>query len=212
MKLYAKLTLVLALLWFVGALSASAWHLFENASNRLGGAVAVGAVAPLIVFFAWFGASRKFRDFVLSWNPILLTAAQSWRMVGFTFVLLEAHRGLPAIFALPAGYGDMAIGATATVVAWKLANPSHRNSFILWQLLGIADLVTAVALGTTAGLIDPHAVPMLYMTMLPLSLVPTFLVPLFLIFHVVCIAQAKRWPTTSRQPHPTATSAPIRQF
>jgi len=212
MKSYVKLTLVLALLWFVVALSASALHLFVNASSRLGGAAAVGAVAPLIVFFGWFGLSQKFRGFVMSWNPILLTAAQSWRIVGFTFLLLEAHRGLPAIFALPAGYGDMAIGATATAVAWKLANSTHRNSFILWQLLGIADLVTAVALGTTAGLIDPHGVPMLYMTMLPLSLVPTFLVPLFLIFHVVCIAQAKRWTVPSRPPHQIATSTPIRQF
>ncbi len=212
MKPYAKLTLALGLLWFLGALSASALHLFENASNRLGGAVAVGATAPLIVFFAWFGISGKFRDFVMSWNPTILTAAQSWRIMGFTFVLLEAHRGLPAIFALPAGYGDMTIGATATIVAWKLANPSHRNSFILWQLLGIVDLVTAVALGTTAGLLDPHGIPMLYMTMLPLSLVPTFLVPLFLIFHVVSIAQAKRWTVPSRTSHIVATSTPIRQF
>ena len=49
----------------------------------------------------------------------------------------------------------MAIGATATIVAWKLANPAHRNSFILWQLIGIADLVNAVGLGTTARLLKP---------------------------------------------------------
>lgn len=212
MKPYAKLTLVLGSLWFLAALSASALHLFENASSRLGGAVAVGAIVPLFVFFGWFGVSRKFRDFVMSWNPTILTAAQSGRIIGFTFVLLEAHRGLPAIFALPAGYGDMAIGATATIVAWKLANPGHRNTFILWQLLGIADLVTAVALGTTAGLLDPHGVPMLYMTTLPLSLVPTFLVPLYLIFHVVCIAQATPWALPSLPAHQIATSTPIRQF
>lgn len=212
MKPYAKLMLVLGLLWFLGALSASALHLFENASSRLGGAVAVGATLPLIVFFVWFGVSRTFRDFVMSWNPTILTATQSGRIIGFTFVLLEAHRGLPAIFALPAGYGDMAIAATATFVAWKLANAGHRNSFILWQLLGIADLVTAVALGTTAGLLDPHGVSMLYMTTLPLSLVPTFLVPLYLIFHVVCIAQAKRWTVPSQPHYQIATSAPVRQF
>ena len=212
MKPYAKLMLVLGLLWFLGALSASALHLFENTSSRLGGAVAVGATVPLLVFFGWFGLSRNFRDFVMSWNPTILTAAQTGRIIGFTFVLLEAHRGLPAIFALPAGYGDMAIGATATIVAWKLANHGHRNSFILWQLLGIADLITAVTLGTTAGLLDPHGVSMLYMTRLPLSLVPTFLVPLYLIFHVVCIAQAKRWIVPSRPAHQIATSTPIRQF
>lgn len=212
MKSYAKLTFVLAVLWFFAALSAAALHLFENASNRLGGAVAVGATAPLIVFFAWFALSRNFRDFVMSWNPTILTAVQSGRIVGFTFVLLEAHHALPAIFALPAGYGDMAIGATASLVAWRLATSSHRNSFILWQLLGIADLVTAVTLGTTAGLLDPHGVSMLYMTTLPLSLVPTFLVPLYLIFHVVCIAQARRWAVPAHALRTVATSTPIRQF
>jgi len=53
--------------------------------------------------------------------------------------------------------------------------------------------VTAVGLGTTAGLINPHGIPMGPMTVLPLSLIPTFLVPLFLIFHVICIAQAREW-------------------
>jgi len=35
------------------------------------------------------------------------------------------------------------------------------------------------------------------MTVLPLSLVPTFLVPLFFIFHVITIAQARKWETSS---------------
>ena len=123
----------------------------------------------------------------------ILTSAQFWRLIGFTFPLLEAHRVLPAIFAWPAGYGDMFIGATAFFAAWQLAVPQRRNGFIAWQLLGILDLVTAVGLGTTAGLIDPHGVPMAAMTRLPLSLIPTFLVPLFFIFHVICIAQARSW-------------------
>jgi hypothetical protein len=91
----------------------------------------------------------------------------------------------------------MAIGATATLVAWKLANPVDRNSFILWQLLGIADLVTAVSLGAAARRLSPHSTSMVAMTVLPLSLVPTFLVPLFLIFHLICIAQARAWEATS---------------
>ncbi len=190
---YGKLTAALIAAWFIAALSASALDWFKNAANRVGIAVAVAAVAPILVFALWFAASEKFRQFTLSLNPQLLTLAQSWRIVGFTFVLLQARGILPAIFALPAGYGDMTIGMTATLVAWKLANPAHRNSFILWQVLGIADLVTAVSLGTTARLISPDGPSMFAMTVLPLSLVPTFLVPLFLIFHVICIAQARTW-------------------
>ena len=123
-------------------------------------------------------------------------------MVGFTFVLLQARSILPAVFALPAGYGDMAIGASAAFAAWKLANPAHRNSFVLWQLLGITDLVVAVSVGTTAGLISPQGPTMAPMTVLPLSLIPTFLVPLFVILHVICIAQARSWKTASEPtPH-----------
>ena len=205
MKTYGKLMTVLVTGWFIFALSASATHLFKNASNRLGLAVAVGALVPIVVFSLWFAASESFRQFTMSWNPKLLTAVQSGRIVGFTFVLLEARGVLPAIFAWPAGYGDMAIGATAAFVAWKLADAGHRNLFILWQALGIADLVTAVGLGTTAGLLSPHGVPMAAMTVLPLSLIPTFLVPLFLILHVVCIAQARTWKTASMSARPTAT-------
>jgi hypothetical protein len=206
MKNYGKFILGLIVVWFLLALSASATHLFENSANRIGIAVAVAASAPLVVFSLWFAASEKFRLFAMSLNPRILTAVQAWRIIGFTFVVLEAHSVLPAIFALPAGYGDMAIGATAFLVAWQLANPGHRNSFIAWQLLGVADLVSAVALGTTAGLLDPHGVSMAAMTVLPLSLIPTFLVPLFLILHIICIAQAKAWRAGAESSHQVASS------
>jgi hypothetical protein len=207
MKNYAKLVSGLILGWFLFVLFGSALHLFKNGANRIGLAVAIAALSPVVVFSLWFAASESFRRFTLSLNPGILTSLHAWRVVGFTFVLLEAHRVLPAIFALPAGYGDMAIGATAAFVAWKLSNPAHRDLFIPWQLLGIADLVIAVSLGTTAPLIDPQGPSMLPMTLLPLSLIPTFLVPLFLILHIICIAQAKSWNFASERPHHTMKPA-----
>lgn len=193
MKRYGMLASSLIVVWFVFDLAASALQVFRNASNRIGLQVAIAAVVPILLFSLWFASSKKFRQFTLSLDVRLLTLAQAWRIVGFTFVLLEAKRMLPAIFAWPAGYGDMAIGASATLVAWRLATPNHRGSFILWQALGIADLVNAVTVGTTAPLLRPYGPSMAPMTVLPLSLVPIFLVPLFFIFHVICIAQAKAW-------------------
>jgi hypothetical protein len=152
---------------------------------------------PLLAFIVWFFASNSFHSFAMSLNPVLLTSSQSFRLVGFTFVLLEARHSLPAIFALPAGYGDMFIGATATFAAWKLAQSQRRGAFIAWQTLGIIDLVTAVGLGVTSPFLDPHGVPVTPVTVLPLSLIPTFFVPLFLIFHFISIAQARKW-----QPEP----------
>jgi hypothetical protein len=193
MKSYGKLTAGLIAAWFVLALSASAAGIFRNESERIGSAVAVAALAPIAAFAAWFWASAGFRNFTLSLSPRTLTLVQSWRVFGLVFVLLEARGLLPAIFALPAGYGDMAIGATAPLIAWKLAEPRHRKGFLLWQGLGLADLVMAVSLGVTARLPSPEGASMEAMTVLPLSLVPTFLVPLLLIFHLICIAQARAW-------------------
>ncbi|MBZ5547961.1 MAG: hypothetical protein LAO22_08320 [Acidobacteriia bacterium] len=204
MKHYGKLAVGFIAGWFVFVLSASALHLFKNDSNRIGLAVALAALTPIVVFWLWFARSEQFRQFALSLNPRILTLVQSWRILGFTFVLLEAYGRLPAIFALPAGYGDMAIGATASLVALTLANPAHRKSFILWQGLGIADLVMAVSLGTTAPLLSPHGTPMVLMTVLPLSLVPTFIVPLLLILHIVCIAQARAWKSAVDYARPVA--------
>jgi hypothetical protein len=198
MKNYRTLTISLIAAWFLLALGVSALGGFRNDSNRLGVAVAVGALMPIVIFSLWFGISKGFRQFALSLSPAALTSAQAWRIAGFTFVLLEAHGLLPGLFAFPAGFGDMAIGATAFLVAWKVANADHRNLFIAWQVLGIIDLVTAVSLGATAGLLIPDSIPMVPMTILPLSLVPTFLVPLFMIFHIICIVQARSWEVASK--------------
>jgi len=201
MKNYGKRMAGLITGWLLLALAASALRLFENDTHRVGLAVGLAAATPIVIFSLWFAGSREFRQFALALNPRTLTAVQSWRILGFTFVLLGARGRLPAVFALPAGYGDMAIGATATLVAWKLAQAEHRGSFLLWQVLGMADLVMAVSLGTTAPLLSPSVASMQPMTVLPLSLVPTFIVPLLLILHVICIAQARNWKSvTGRAP------------
>ena len=189
---YKKLTLGIIAGWFAFAVAGSALHLFANTSG-FGLGVAIAAGMPLLLFLIWFGTSARFRQFTMSLDPKVLTSLQTWRFIGFTFVLLEAHRLLPAIFAWPAGFGDMAVGVTATYAAWKLADPDHRKRFIFWQVLGIFDLVTAVTLGATSGLIDPQGVPAALMTVLPLSVIPTFLVPLFMMCHIICIAQARTW-------------------
>src|SRR5512146_3452603 len=134
MKLYAKLSLALLAAWLVFALTASALHVFQNTSQRIGLPVALAAGIPIMLFVLWFAASRSFRQFTSSLSARTLTLVQSWRVLGLVFVLLEARGVLPAVFALPAGYGDMLIGATATYVALKLATPAHRTSFIFWQV------------------------------------------------------------------------------
>ncbi|HEV2279531.1 MAG TPA: hypothetical protein VGS02_15220 [Acidobacteriaceae bacterium] len=194
MSRYAKLTTGLLGLWFVFSLAAGARHLYQNAANQppLNLGLAVGL--PIILFVVWFAASKTFRVFTLSLNPRTLTMVQGWRFAGIAFVALAAYGILPNLFAAAAGYGDIFIGLTAFLVALNLVSAEHRGSFIVWQLLGIVDLVNAVLLGTVSGIINPHGIPTTAMTELPMSLIPTFGVPLFFILHVICIAQALRWP------------------
>jgi hypothetical protein len=206
MKNYRKLVAGLVFGWFVFAVAASAWHLFLNPANRVGVAVAAAAVVPIVIFSVWLAASGSFRRFTLSLNPRVLTLVQSWRVLAVVFLILEARGVLPAIFALPAGYGDIAVGITAPLAALWLALPRHRRGFIAWQVLGMADLLTAVGLGATAPLLSPGSIPMVALTVLPLSLIPTFLVPLMLVIHLICIAQARSWQAASETPHAAALS------
>ena len=197
---YGKLVGRLLGVWFILALLASALRVFENSPGRPPLALGLAVALPIVLFSVWYATSAGFREFVLSLNARTLTIAHAWRIGGFTFLVLYAHGILPGLFALPAGWGDIAIGATAPLVAAKLATAEHRKSFILWHGLGMFDLVLAVSLGTLAGFINPTGVSTSPMSVLPLSLIPTFAVPLLLILHLISIAQARRWPERAYSP------------
>jgi hypothetical protein len=191
---YGKLTAGLIATWFVFTLSASALHVFKSDFSSPAIFLGLAVLTPIVVFAVWFATSEGFRRFAESLDPGTLTFVQSWRIAGYVFLVLYVYSILPGVFALSAGWGDIFIGATAPFVALRLAKPEHRKSFILWQVLGITDLVLAVTFGTTARLIAPHGITTTPLTVLPLSLIPTFAVPLLLILHIICIAQASRWP------------------
>jgi hypothetical protein len=200
---YAKLSAGLLAAWLVFTLSASALHVFLNAPNKPPIAFGLAVLTPVVVFLVWFASSLGFRQFVISLRPRALTLVQSVRIAGIVFLALGTYKILPAFFALSAGWGDIIVGATAPFAALWLANPAHRRGFIFWQLLGIADLVNALTLGTLTGFIDPHGISTAAMTVLPMSYIPTFAVPVFLILHIISIAQARRWPATVFAPTST---------
>ena len=197
---YAKLTTGLILVWFLFSLTASALHIFTTAPDQPPLPVGLAVLVPIAIFVVWSITSQSFRQFLLSLDLRALTIVQAWRIAGLAFLALYTYNILPGQFALPAGWGDIAIGATAPLVAIKLANSRHKKSFIVWQLLGITDLVLAVGNGVTAQLMNPHGITTSAMTVLPMSLIPTFAVPLFMILHFISIAQARQW---QEQPHPS---------
>src|SRR5579862_9353080 len=116
--------------------------------------IAIGVAAPLVAFLALLRLLQSFREFVLSIDLRLIAGIQAWRWAGLGFLSLYAQDVLPAMFALPAGLGDMAIGFAAPWMILALVRrPGFAASaaFIRWNVLGILDLVVAIGLGTLSA-------------------------------------------------------------
>ena len=162
----------------------------------------VGGVPPLgmalLVAFAMlcvaFSASASLRS--LFTNQQHLIRLNLWRLVGAVFLLLMLDGQAPALWALPASLGDLAVGAMAFPVANRSATASGRSMAVAFNFFGLADLVVAVGLGiaTSPGPLQLfHTVPSAeLLTRFPLVLVPAFLVPLACAVHVISLAQLIR--------------------
>ena len=183
-------------LWGAFIVALGAAGMFDTAGS-LPLPILGGVAAPILLFLALFRLVNGFRDFVLSADPLLVSGLQAWRFAGFGFLALYAHGLLPALFAWPAGLGDMAIGITAPWIVRMLARRpafAATKGFVLWQVLGLLDFV--VALGT--GVLGSGAVGIVEATTtapmgrLPLVLIPCFLVPFFTMLHLTAIFQARR--------------------
>src|SRR6476619_2902567 len=107
---------------------------------------------------------------------------------GTAFVAIMALGHLPALFALPAGLGDIAAGIAAPLIARRLAQGTGRRAALWHNAFGMTDLVVALTLGALTGFqllnVTPSAAPI---SELPLALIPTVTVPLLLALHVTSI-------------------------
>jgi hypothetical protein len=70
-----------------------------------------------------------------------------WRLEGALFLALMLTGQVPALWAIPAGTGDVLIGAGAFWVAAQLDSPGGRRRAVIFNLLGLLDLVVAIGLG-----------------------------------------------------------------
>ncbi|MDQ3984139.1 MAG: hypothetical protein M3222_03180 [Thermoproteota archaeon] len=115
----------------------------------------------------------------------LLVAVHTWRILGIAF-LWGVYQGIlhPA-FGIPAGVGDILIGVTAIPFAYFLMKGFSWSKYalVVWNVLGIADLVMAISL----GLITSPGFGISTMTTFPWVLVPTVGVPLALILHGITL-------------------------
>jgi hypothetical protein len=134
-----------------------------------------------------------------------LELPHSFRAVdGAAFLLIMALGHLPALFALPAGLGDIAAGIAAPLVARKLAQGTGRRTALWFNAFGLTDLVVALTLGAVVAYqlihVTPSGAPI---SELPLAVVPTVGVPLLLAGHitsVTALARARRTPQSATAP------------
>jgi hypothetical protein len=185
-------------LWFAVVILSGAAGVIARPPGTPPVPILIAVTAPVLVFLGAYWAWPSFREDVLSLDLSLAASIQAWRAAGLGFLALYAHGVLPGAFAWPAGLGDIAIGVTAPWVAQALVRrPGFKFSraFVVWNLLGILDLLVAVSVGGLSSMLasgsagEATTAPM---AQLPLVLIPAYLVPLFFMLHLAALFQARR--------------------
>jgi hypothetical protein len=155
------------------------------------------AVAALVVLLLATRVPVVSRVLAAPGTAARLAVPQTFRVVGGAFLVVMALGHLPAMFALPAGLGDVATGLAAPFVARRLARGTGHDGAVWFNALGLADLVVAVGMATVARLLlDTSSTEAL--RLLPLALVPTTAVPLAVALHLVSLGRLL--PRRMREP------------
>ncbi len=98
---------------------------------------------------------------------------------------------LPYAFAVPGGWGDIGVASLAALVL-VLGPPDGRRRwvYLVWNVLGLADILFVVATAARLALASTESMDALLR--LPLSLLPTYLVPLLMASHIVILVRLVR--------------------
>src|SRR5438876_308112 len=139
--------------WFVLIATLAAFQVFDPYRGLGAPAMGIAVLAPVLAFAYALRRSPAVDAAVLAAPVPVLIAIHVVRVLGLSFVLLYASNRLPAPFAPVAGWGDIFIGVTALPVALMVSREASgwRSVALLWNALGLLDLVAAVSLGVTAA-------------------------------------------------------------
>lgn len=176
------------LAWFFLVLVASVNRWFDVPQGQPPALLGLAVWVPVLLGLLLFWVSSAFRRFVRSINPVTITALQSYRVIGVAMLVLYSWHQLPALFALPAGWGDIFIGCTAPLAALALASGTRSGKviFILWNVLGLLDLVDAIVLGAVFPVGDTSV-----MSLFGMSLITVYLVPISILLHLTGLYQLR---------------------
>ena len=174
-------------------------------------------LAGLTAGLALLAASPRFRQVIDGAPTRGLIGLHAVRIGGFVWLALLDMHLLPPAFGLSAGYGDIAVGASALIVVHLLTtnHPRARAFVIGWNVLGLVDFALAVttAFASMAPFVEQMARSGASLSYLNYPfLIPSFGVPVFGLLHVFSLFQlrsaARRSPTAQMD---TLRSVPASQ-
>jgi hypothetical protein len=189
---------LLAAAWFVAVAGLAAAGVFSTPPR---GTLAVGAALGVPLVAAAVAAARRpsVRAIALGVPLPLLVGVHLGRLLGAFFVALHAAGRLPPSFALGAGWGDVAVAATALPLALAIRRRASgwRGLTLLWNSVATLDLGMAVTLGVGSAAGSPwrfvfETPDSGALSTLPWVMVPAFLVPIYLLTHAAVFAQLAR--------------------
>jgi hypothetical protein len=181
----------------------AAWLLAAVLVGRSGWFAALRPPAPQLILagltIALLLAVRlcsPLRQFVATVDMRALVLFHVTRFVGFYFLALYARGDLPWAFAVPGGWGDNAVAATALllVLLVRPESPGGRRAYLAWNVLGLLDILGVVLTAVRLAVADPGS--MRALLRLPLSLLLTFVVPIIIATHVLMLARLARTAPT----------------
>jgi hypothetical protein len=147
-------------------------------------------VALLVAGRVW----PPLRQFLQAVDLRVLVLFHLTRFVGFYFLALHARGQLPWAFAVPGGWGDNLVAATALLLALLVRPdpPSGRRAYLVWNVFGLLDILAVVLTAARLAFVDPASMRLLLE--LPLSLLLTFIVPGIIATHVWMLGRLAEVP------------------
>jgi hypothetical protein len=174
--------------------------------------VGITVAIPVALFLMSYRFSTGFRGFVLAQDIRILTALQLWRIIGFVFLALYSFKVLPALFAWPAGAGDVITGLAAAYVITRMdRDPSYvlTGGYLRFHAFGLLDFLGALGSAGLASGAFPELISNGFtiapMDVWPLNLLPSFIVPCFIILQLAALLKVRemRRQHTLTLAHPT---------
>jgi hypothetical protein len=186
MKDNSRVVILILLGWLCFAVGLASW--FHSASAPAVAAT-VWTLTALVLLACW--KIIPIRVWALnvdvSW-PVLLHLT---RLFAGAYFLVLCQRGqLPCAFARVAGWGDIVVAILALAVVGALRTDFAKSLLLIWNTLGLIDIIFVVFSAFRFGLKDWQSMHAL--REFPLSLLPTFVVPLVIASHVLIFARLAR--------------------